>query len=141
LPGIPGRGGKARQFQGKGTGRADGVAARVEDPGGEVVGVDVHRQDRVRAKDVQRRDGNLSPLLHRGPGGVEVPAPPYGVVGDVVAHRGTHADPVGPLLTEMVEDRRRIQDIAAARCVRVLPAQGFGQDNSGGAVGGGMLMV
>jgi hypothetical protein len=82
-PSIPGRGGQPSQVQRHRHRRPHRVAGRVDDHGGEVAGIDVDGQHRVAAQLLERRHLGGRRL----PGGVEIPAAPFRLEGDVVADR------------------------------------------------------
>ncbi|MFF0219056.1 hypothetical protein [Streptomyces vinaceus] len=122
-------GGGAGQVEGDGDRLAGRVAVRVEDVGGEVVGVQV---------DTEQTPAGLAELLRRGefgrlrtPGRVEVPAVAGRVGDEVVADGLVRGDAVAPLLAAVVEGDGEGERMAAAgRAGQV--SQRFGQHHLDG---------
>ncbi|MQY12080.1 hypothetical protein SRB5_22090 [Streptomyces sp. RB5] len=112
--------GRAGEVVGEAAGFADGVAVRVEAPGGKVVGVGVHPHHTPGNRRRQRH------RLHRweGPGGGHVPASARRLEGDAIRDSPVRGDAVGPLVAPVRESDRTAEGVTAVRGVRQMRQRG-----------------
>ncbi|WP_442811340.1 hypothetical protein [Streptosporangium sp. NBC_01756] len=106
--------GGARQVVEEPAGLPDRVAARVEPPGGEVVGIGVHADHAPSERGLHRDIGDDG----EGPGCVHIPALPGHVMVDAVGHSPVGFHPVGPLGAPVRERHLRGQRVPAVLGVR-----------------------
>jgi hypothetical protein len=116
---VAAAGRQAIQLHGDGVRRADRVAARVQNPGVEVAGVQVDPQRPVAAQLLPRRRGDR----RQPPRCSQVPAALGRVEGDVVADR-SGGGLRRPRVPAVGEDHRAGQPIAAVRLVGKVAQQG-----------------
>ncbi len=116
--------GRAGQVERDGVRIAHGVAVDVYDACGEVIGVEIHRQQPCTGfrQLVWRGRGD-----HLGrPRGVQIPTATVGVVHDVVPDGSVRGGSVEPLAAAMMERNPTVQPVPAPRAVGQMP-QRFGQ--------------